>query len=202
MSTHHVPIRKVIASTLTLLLALTTSGCFTPKLWKESPLREFAEPSQDGRMELRLGPLPKRDYLLAYDEVRERSERVRRKAYWLLANQERTSQERKPHFVKPRAARGLTIIPVFDTPPTATNAPPIYALAATDGRQVTVVEHGMAMGVFELPVYQTTRGKVERVLLTPLAVVGDTVIVVAATAGFVVLIWWSAGGGTIPGTDD
>src|SRR5581483_11000751 len=51
-----------------------------------------------------------KDYLVQYDEYRDKDATIRRRAYWLYANQTRIEAGKKPHFVNPKVATGLPVI--------------------------------------------------------------------------------------------
>ncbi len=71
-----------------------------------------------------------------------------------------------------------------------------HAVPSIDGRKFTLVRPTAPTGTNELPVYLASSGTWIRVLETPFAVAGDTVMVggVAAVAGF--LLWVQSGAPT------
>ena len=91
-------------------------------------------------------------------------------------------------------------IPVLPTQGALTNPPPgvpAYAVVTKEGRGFTLYPPMEPESAFDLPVYAETSGTATRILLTPFAVVGDTVMVgaVATVVGF--LLWAQIGAPTI-----
>lgn|GEM_PF-6807000 len=60
------------------------------------------------------------DILVVYNEASERRDSVRRRAYYLQANESLIQHRRRPHFVKVSLKNGLEPIPVFDSADRAT----------------------------------------------------------------------------------
>src|SRR5687768_8230005 len=74
-------------------------GCVTQKLWEKTPWDGFNEPARPANLQVWSG---ESDWLVQYDEVNENSDRVRRRAYYLIANAQRVREHKAPCFV-PRA---------------------------------------------------------------------------------------------------
>ncbi len=89
-------------------------------------------------------------------------------------------------------ADGMKSIPVLPMQGPRTNQPPdlaAYAVVARDGRGFTWYRPMESESVFDLPVYVETSGIPPRIVLTPFAVAGDTVMVGVVAAVAAVAVW-------------
>jgi hypothetical protein len=173
-------------SGLALGLCLLVSGCETVqdhslsyKLWDNSDLSKWSEPSSNPRLALFESPDHTR-LLVVYDAVSEKHSVVKRQAYYLELNQARISAGKAPRFTDPAASEGMTPIPVFEAATFATNPPTQltnYAILSESGREFTLHPQAERLGAFQLPAYPESSGTMVRVALTPLAAVGDTAMV-------------------------
>jgi len=176
-----------------LLLLLT--GCetvekysLTYRLWDNGDLRKFSEPAPDPKLALfEIGS--RTNLLVQYDALSEQHSAVKRRAYYLRPNEARIAASKKPKWAEPSAAGGKKPIPVLPTQDAAANPAselPAYAVLTREGRGFTLYPSMESEATFDLPVYAETSGTLTRVVLTPLAVAGDTVMVgaVAAVVGF------------------
>ncbi|MEI7733648.1 MAG: hypothetical protein WCO56_29050 [Verrucomicrobiota bacterium] len=167
--------KAAMRSFLLLGLALLSSGCVTEALWKES---NFCEPTRNPNLRL-FNAAARQDVLVQYDEMRDSSDRIRPRAYYLFENQ----GARKPKFVKPATA-ALVEIPIFSHTNThipGTNQYP-YALLVTNPVGFALVRPGQPATNHDLPVYPDQMEWTYRVLLTPLAVAADITIIGAVAA--------------------
>ena len=166
----------------------------TCKLWNNAELVSWAEPAQEPH--LAFFATSGTDVLVQYDETREQTEAVRRRAYFLAPNAKRIEQRKKPRFVNPKAVPAMTTVPLLLGNPGTTNlAPPPAVLAAlwnNHTRKFWVLREGKLEGPLELPTYIDSNGNFIRVVLTPFAVAGDTVMV-GIVAGAVGAYIWAAG---------
>lgn len=196
-----VAISKVMAAGLLLLL----TGCetvekysLTYRLWDNGDLRKFSEPAPNPKLALfEIGN--RTDVLVQYDALSEKHSAVKRRAYCLQPNEARIAAAKEPKWAEPSVAEGKKPIPVLPTQGAVTNPPSelrAYAVLAKGGRGFTLCPPMESQGTFDLPVYAETSGTLTRVVLTPLAVAGDTVMVgaVAAVVGF--LGWLEIGAPT------
>jgi hypothetical protein len=153
------------------------SGCVTKGLWANGNLEAWNQPAD--KTNLRLYEEPNRkDLLVVYDEYKERSGATHARAYWLNENEERLEQRRTPDFVSTNSALHLTAVPVFVTPPDATNRPAeLYALFTTSEQSFTLYSGCREIRCYRLPQYNDGKGKVEKAVLTPLAITADLSIV-------------------------
>jgi hypothetical protein len=132
------------------------------------------------------------EVLVIYDELSERHQTIRSRAYLLYANAERIERRRPPHFVSPDRVKNLRALPIVVAggPLPWPSNETLYALMATNGTSFSLCSAGKTMGSHELPVYDNGHVGAKRVLLTPVAVVADATIV----GGFLFLWIWSEGG--------
>jgi len=167
----------------------------TYKLWNNPELRRFAEPAPDPHLAL-FEKRSDHDVLVQYDETYEHNETVRRRAYFLAQNVRRIVQRKKPRFVNPQLAPGLTPLAIQEAQPGATNSwPPGGSPVAFYDKDL----HDFSLqgipgleGHHTLPVYEHGSGNFARIALTPFAVTGDTVTV-GVVAGVVFAYAYAAG---------
>lgn len=173
---------------IVLLLPLLAGGCMTHKLWTESQLDAWNEPA--GSPDLRLFHDARRqDWLVVYEEISERNDSTRTRAFFLNQNQKPLAQRSRPHFVNTNSARGLVPVPVFFFQPV--NSPePFCAVTETNNGTLVIFCAGRSAGSFELPVYNDGWGQVERIVWTPLALMADLTII----GGYVGCAWIYTGG--------
>jgi hypothetical protein len=183
-------------------LLLLGTGCetvekysLTYRLWDNSEWRNFNQPAPSPNLAL-FNPTNKTDVLVEYDALSEKRSTVERHAYYLEENEPRVAAGKKPNLVGLSAADGMAPIPVLPTESVVSNLPPesaTYAVASREGRRFTLHTPADPDATFDLPVYPETAGTPTRVVLTPFAVAGDTVMVgvVAAVVGF--LLWVQSG---------
>jgi hypothetical protein len=198
-------LRRLTASLLIAALVTLATGCesypITYALWKKNELVRHCEPAPNPRLQLFQSIKPN-DILVQYDELRERNDAVRRRAFYLYANLSKLEARHKPHFVSLDKAGGLSSILVFPISSAVTNVPAgpaFYATISTNGFNFTIHSAGGARSEFHLPAYEDSFTQGQRALLTPLAVVGDVVVGALAVGTVLGLIWLSAGG---PGVAD
>lgn len=160
---------------LGLLPALT--GCATKALWENPAFSGFNEPARPANLQVFKA---KDDWLVVYDEVNENSDRIRRRAYYAMANRGAINGRRQPLFAHASDSKNLRSVP---------------AVVSRDGKEFTLYEGEERVGVFDLPVYAAPSGRVKQVLLTPATVIADASIV----GGYIGLYWWAnCGGGYSP----
>ena len=192
--------RKAIRFLLTACLAPGLIGCrelhdwpLTYKLWDDRAFARFNEPADNPHLQL-FQSARTNDVLVQYDEVREQNEKVRRRTFFLNPNLERLEHGKKPRFINPRKADNLQPIPLVSELPAPANSHRLIGVVATNGHAVTLRDQDRVLASFSLPVYETAGGKVERVILTPVAATCD-VVIVGVVAGVVLAYWWAASGG-------
>jgi len=183
-----------------LLLLLT--GCetvekysFTYRLWDNGDLCKWSEPAPNSNLAL-FDTTNHADVLVQYDALSEKHSMVKRRAYYLQQNQARIAAGKNPELVSLAVADGMKTIPVLPTQSDITNRPPelpAYAVVIKEGRGFTLYRLMESEANFDLPVYAETSGTPTRLVLTPFAVAGDTVMVgiVASVVGF--FVWLEMG---------
>jgi hypothetical protein len=183
-----------------LLLLLT--GCetvenysLTYRLWDNGNLRKWSEPAPDPKLAL-FEATNRADVLVQYEACSEQHSTVKRRAYFLRQNEARVAAGKPPELVALSAADELKPIPVVDAQSGVANLPPephAYAIVNKEGRAFTLYRSLEAETTFDLPVYPETSGTPIRIVLTPFAVAGDTVMVgvVSAVVGF--FVWLEMG---------
>ena len=155
-------------------LSFGLCGCVTSKLWEDKAFDGFNTPASPANLQVFKC---ESDWLVQYDEVNDDSARIRRRAYFLHANDQRVRGHKTPHFVTVMVAtsgEGRAVI---------SDSGPEFALYDAD----TLV------GTYVLPVYPRPSGQVKQILLTPLTVVADVAIVGACGAGYVGYLWLQSG---------
>lgn len=198
---------QFIASLLVVTMAVMTGGCetardysLTRKLW--SPDVDFDgpahHPAANSDVQLFESTNPP-DILVQYNEAQDNEKHTKRRAYFLLENQNRTGANRKPRFVSPDTAASLPTIPLRNAadPPASSSPPaPLYAVIRPNENRLTLHGEHWDQGPYTLPHYSTSRTTTARVAITPLALAGD-VVMVGLAAGFVgAMLWISAGAPT------
>ncbi len=176
--------------TVGLWLLLLTGGCATDALWNKTQLDAWNEPADNSRLQL-FDASQQKDFLVVYEEYSERHDSTRTRAYFLNRNEKRVEQGRKPHFVSAQLSRNLSPIPVRQTFPLSnTNFPPtVYAVISTNTQSFTIYSSEQSTN-HDLPVYNDGWGRIDRMALTPVAVVADLTII----GGCLGYMWLQSGG--------
>lgn len=150
------------------------SGCVTSALWDRTTLDCWNQPADDPHLRL-FETSNKNDFVVMYDEYSERNDSVHTRAYLLNQNQRRVVHRRAPVFTSTNLFHGLTIVPVFYSPlSSSVSSPCPFAVEDKGG---FALHENASTNVYDLPVYNDGRGKVEKAALTPLAVTADLTIV-------------------------
>jgi hypothetical protein len=189
---------RLAAATLLLL----GTGCetvqqysLTYRLWDNGDLSKWSEPAPNPNLAL-FDATNHADVLVQYDALSEGHSTVNRRAYYLRQSQGRIAEGKRPKLVSPPPADGMKPIAVLPAQVAVTNPPPgraAYAVITKEGREFTLYRAWESEATYEFPVYPETSGTPMKIVLTPLAVVGDTLMVggVAAVVGFIL---WVQGG--------
>lgn len=162
--------RSVIASAIAI--ALTGCECIqnhslTHHVWNNSSFQRFREPAPAPKIEV-FADAERKDFLVVYDEVRDTTEDLQRRAFFLGANQSRLADQRKPSFIDPKLAANLERVPLNGN----TNKFPF----ATFDKELTIHTDKGVIGPSDLPAYENNSAKALRILVSPFAVTGDVVI--------------------------
>src|SRR5688572_10300938 len=151
---------RLYAGVLLVGLGLGACSCVTATLWEDKALDGFNKPASQANLQVSRW---NGDWLVQYDEVNENSVRIRRRAYFLHANDERVRGCKTPHFLDG---------------PVATSSEGRVELLES-GKEFTLHDGDTVVGTYHLPVYPKTSGRVKQILLTPLTVTADAAIVSA-----------------------
>lgn len=163
--------RRLVAGILVVLMAGCESS-FTYKLWHAEDFHHVRAPATNSNVAVYYEP-NRKDFLVAYDSVRDGSEAPRRLNYFLGANTERIAHRKKPSFLSTNRLI-LQAVPVNQE----TNSKP----AAVFQSALTIYTSDGEIGPYPLPAYEEADGTIARVALTPLAVTGDLICLGAIIA--------------------
>ncbi len=177
----------------------TASECsLTCRLWKNDDMSKWSEPTPGPDIAFfQVGD--SEAILVQYDAFSERHSRVERRAFYLESNRESVEAGRKPQFVPMPPAESLRPIPVVigtNAPPFAPGATQYWARVSKEGKAFRLYRGETCTEEIDLPVYQETAGTAWRVVLTPLAVAGDTAVVVSVVGLVAFVIWVESGAPT------
>jgi len=190
---------------LVAVLVLLLTGCttvedysLTYRVWDTDEWRKFSEPAPNPNLAL-FEATNHPEVLVQYDAFSEKHSTVRRCSYYLYLNRARIDAGTKPELVKPSELGGMKPIPVLITKGALTNHTPglsAYAVVTKEGRGFTLYRPMESESTFDLPAYTETSGTPTRIVLTPFAVAGDTVMAGAAIAVVGFLLWAQIGAPT------
>jgi hypothetical protein len=184
----------------TLVLALALVGCetardysLTYKLWDKGN-RPSCRPSMEPNLAVFTSQTDP-DMLVTYDALDERADKILRRAYFLHTNEVRIAMRQKPLYVEPSVATNMSAVPVVATTNAVTNAGVVvrYPISTNNGSSFELYRDGRSEGTHDLPAYHQGMHPAARVALTPVMIVGDTLIAGAAVAAVGALLWLYAG---------
>jgi len=194
--------RQFIGCLLVVTLMPLAAGCdtmrdstLTGRLWDPGEINRCL-PAPKPNLKLYRTPDDK-DVLVTYDELREKNDSIRRRAFFFQPNVRRLEAHKRPKFVSPDKVVELKLIRVAEAG--NTNAPVgevIFARISGESQEFTLVWFGAELGPYALPVYVDRGSEIRRALLTPLATLGDVIVVVvivAVVAGAIVGYGYAAG---------
>jgi len=167
---------KILHLVLTLLVGgiagVLATGCLSPKVLEE---RVEHLPAADPKVELRLKSEKPADILVLYDDQERDVGKVTRRAFYLLANEERLAMGKRPVFVKPGRVGTHRAIPIFKEPPADFKAIPgeMYALSSSPW-DFRLESRGRIVAEFGLPKYGNWL-TAKKFFLFPLAAAADAV---------------------------
>jgi hypothetical protein len=177
-----------VATFLALCVPLLSTGCdtmrdssMTGRLWDADGLnRCLPAPKPNAKL---YWVADHQDVLVTYDELREKTDFIQRRAFFFKPNVRRLEDRKKPRFVEPAKIFQLSLaqIPAVGS----TNASPqeiIFVKLSEDGQEFTLLWSGTELGPYPLPVYLDRGSQARRVLMTPLTATGDFIVVVAVVA--------------------
>lgn len=202
--------KNPVTSLLVACLVTYLTGCVEPgggtltgRLWDSELAANHDGPNTPP--DLMVAQSNKRhDFLVQYDEQRDKDGRIKHRAYWLYANEPRIKKGEKPSFVKPADVGDLQPMTVETNSVAsfpATTYPESGAVLLTDQRTFTLSADGEDLGTFMLPSYRDAASRAKVVALTPVAAAGDAawgIGTVAAVAGVIVWEGLASGDTVIP----
>ncbi len=179
-----------------ILQLMLASGCVTQAVWEDGPLARYREPAPSPNLEIFCAK-DKRDFLIEYDEAREGGSSPKRHAYWVLANEHRLEERKKPKFVSLERVKDLESIPLRERnlsqlPATNDSGANWYAVLSTNNLTFTVYSGEDEVLIQDMPVYQDWSGRTKQVLLTPPAVIADATVVGGLITYFCLPAVWPA----------
>ena len=189
-------VRRLIRLGITLLLALLVAGCdtvhqysLTYKVWNRDA-SPSCQPAQEPRLEV-FASQTQPDVLVIYDALDERADKILRRAYFLHTNEARIASRQKPFYVEPSLAMNMNAVPIVATTNLVkeTGLVARYPVNTDNGPGFELYRDGRKEGAYALPSYGEGMGTTARVVLTPLAAAGDTVMV-GVVVGVVAAIGW------------
>ena len=167
------------ARTIFFLIAFSAvalqTGC-TVALWKDTGHWDACKtPAQPNQLQVFEDPR-KKDFLVVFEQESERTDAVRKRAYYLYASESDIERRKRPHFVSVRNSTGLAQVPVFQSADARTLGKPFIVSANDDIRFVLHSKDGEVTSHM-LAVYSDKIGQTERIALTPVAVVVDATVI-------------------------
>jgi hypothetical protein len=164
--------------------AYLTGGCATHALWGVKD----CSASDSGNLAIRFAP-EKHDFLVQYDELRGKKTKAT-ECYWLYDYSDNPPKNHGPASVQDTDFPKMTMVPILkvnDPVPETGYSAMYFPLEKT----FDLYHDGVDMGRFTLPSYSTPAGKVTatRVMLTPPAVLADTVMVGTVVALYTSPYW-------------
>lgn len=202
MNTH--PLNTLVRNSIRLgtitLLLLFFSGCataekfsLTHKVWDKAQ-RPTNRPAPDPKLAL-FASSTNHDVLAVYDALSEHRDRIERRAYFVHTNDARISARKKPRYADLSTLTNMSSVPVV-APTNVTKSSGMFAAypVRTDhGHGFELYRDSTPEGTHSLPVYFEAGGTPSRVALTPLAVIGDTLMLAAVIATFGAWVWLHSG---------
>ncbi|HEY2082310.1 MAG TPA: hypothetical protein VGI88_05955 [Verrucomicrobiae bacterium] len=184
--------KHIVQFAFGLLLIALTNGCVTKGLWENGNLEAWNQPAANPNLRL-FEAKPSGDLLVVYDEYAERHDVTRTRAFWLNENEKLLAERHMPHFSGTNSTAGFASVPVFLTGTNQSSfPPPPYAIVDMTGRSFTLYLNDGATVSYDLPYYNDGQGKVEKFVLTPLAIAGDATVV-GALIGYAYIAGESSG---------
>ena len=197
-------LNQFVGSVLAVCLPFLSTGCdtvrdssMTGRLWDAGGVnRCLPAPKPNAKL---YWTADHQDVLVTYDELREKNDAIRRRAFFFKPNVRRLEDRKKPRFVEYAKIVDLSLVQIPEAG--STNASPqetILVKLSDDGQEFTLLWSGTDLGPYALPVYLDRGSETKRFLLTPLTATGDfivVVVVVGVVAGVVLGYSYAGSGG-------
>jgi hypothetical protein len=153
------------------------TGC-TALLWEKSTFSTYYHPAGPPNLQLYYSE-QQNDFLVQYDESRNREKTIRTRYYWLKPNVKLTEGGHKPVFQDVVAVDGLKLLPqtplLLNPPPPALNG--LYVVCRPDDIRFQVYSGTNQIHSYILPDYDANQKTALKVLLTPPAVIVDATVI-------------------------
>ncbi len=181
-------LNQFVGFVLAVCLPLLSTGCdtmrdssMTGRLWDAGGVnRCLPAPKPSAKL---YWIADRQDVLVTYDELREKNDSIRRRAFFFKPNLRRLEDRKKPRFVEPAKIVELSLAQIPEVG--STNASPqdtIWVKLSDDGQEFTLFWSGTDLGPYALPVYLDRGSETKRFLMAPLTATGDFIVVVVAVA--------------------
>jgi hypothetical protein len=170
---------RTLISVLTLTAVFILSGC-TSIVWDKRTFSSYCRPANPTKLELYYSS-QRKDILVRYNEFNEHNSKIQHRSYWLMANAERVSAGRKPHFLDERDRASLSATVVSESP----GGVPLEgmgAVARQDEDVFTLYSESQKLDPYSLPIYQDPNRRAKQIALTPVALTIDASLIGAALA--------------------
>lgn len=169
--------RNLLLVALLLVQLPLWTGC-TALLWEKSTLSTYYHPAGPPNLQLYYSEEQK-DFLVQYDESRNREKTIHTRYYWLKPNVKLTEGGRKPEFLDLASVDGLQQLPQTPLP---LNPPPpglngLYVVYRPDDIRFQVYSGTNQIRSYILPDYDANQKTALKVLLTPPAVIVDATVI-------------------------
>src|SRR2546427_726401 len=179
---HTARLNQFVGTVLAACLPFLSTGCdtvrdssMTGRLWDAGGVnRCLPAPKPNAKL---YWTADHKDLLVTYDELREKTDSIRRRAFFFKPNVRRLEDRKKPRFVEPAKIVELSLVQILEVG--STNALPqetILAKLSDDGQEFTLFWSGTELGPYALPVYLDRGSETKRFLLTPLTAAGGLIV--------------------------
>jgi hypothetical protein len=162
---------------LLILQAPLWTGC-TALLWEKSTLSTYYHPAGPPNLQLYYSEAQK-DFLVQYDESRNKETKIHTRYYWLKPNVKLTEGGRRPVFLDVVTVDGLKQLPqtpiVLNPPPPGLNG--LYVVCRPDDIRFQLYSGTNQIHSYILPDYDANQKTALKVLLTPPAVIVDATVI-------------------------
>ncbi len=197
-------LNQLVGSLLAACLPFLSTGCdtmrdssMTGRLWDAGGVNRCMPASKPNTQLYWIAD--RQDVLVTYDELREKDNSIRRRAFLFKPNLRRLEDRKRPTFIDPAKIVDLQLEPVFEIGHTNTTSQgALWIKLSADGQEFTLLWSGSELGPYALPTYPDPGSETKRFLLTPVTAAGDFIVVVAVVAlaaGAVAAYCYASSGG-------
>jgi hypothetical protein len=169
--------RNLLLVALLLVQLPLWTGC-TALLWEKSTFSTYYHPAGPPNLQLYYSE-QQNDFLVQYDESRNKEKTFCTRYYWLKPNVKLTEGGHKPVFQDVVAVDGLKLLPqtplLLNPPPPGLNG--LYVVCRPDDIRFQVYSGTNHLNSCILPDYDADQKTALKVLLTPPAVIADASLI-------------------------